>query len=185
MGKPANHPFTLCSGWDSFKLEEPLMMVDPSRRLGARVALGAPVAMLLAASGGPCSSPPPSSAQRVTQPQLEFRVVGTAQTAGPDSVAVTAITADTVALVGTMSAPNPCYRIEPSLASEGDSVQLSLAATARPLVCPQVLVTYRYEVRITGLAPGTYALAVTYAYPNTGWQRRVFRLTAEVPAPGP
>ncbi|MGH7699280.1 MAG: hypothetical protein ACREMJ_02000 [Gemmatimonadales bacterium] len=116
----------------------------------------------------------------MTDPRLEFTVTGSAEAAGPDTVAVTRVTADSVTLEGTMSAPNPCYSIEPTLSTEGSSLRLSLAATARPMICPQVLVRYRYEARITALAPGTYALAVTYAYPNTGWERRVFELTARV-----
>lgn len=107
-------------------------------------------------------------------------MTGSAEGAGPDTVAVTRVTADSVTLEGTMSAPNPCYSIEPSLSSQGSSLRLSLAATARPMICPQVLVRYRYEARITALPPGTYTLAVTYAYPNTGWERRVFELTAQV-----
>jgi hypothetical protein len=80
-----------------------------------------------------------------------------------------------------MSTPTPCYRIEAQLSAAGDSLALSVTATALPRICIEVLAAYDYEARIAGLSPGSYEVAVSHSYPNTGWQPRIHRVRLEVP----
>lgn len=156
------------------------MKVDGVPRVARALGAAGCCVTLLGASRAGCQSPASGGTQQI-EPRLEFAVVGSSQTSGGDTITVTDVAADGVTLSGSMSTPTPCYSITPNLSADGDSLTLALAATARAGMCIQVLAAFRYEARIRGLPPGRYSIAVEYAYPNTGWGRRVFPLAVEVP----
>jgi hypothetical protein len=84
-----------------------------------------------------------------------------------------------------MSVPNPCYRIDGRLSSQGDTLLLTLTPPAQVRICAQVIAAYEYEARVTDLPAGSFEMVVLQTYPGTGWARLVHRLKLEIPGQRP
>lgn len=112
---------------------------------------------------------------------LEFTIVGTTEAARDSAPTILRASQDVVEVTGAMATPNPCYEISADLAPAGGTLTLTLTATAKGGFCPQVVAAFEYRARITGLDAERYELVTVHAYPETGWERKEFRLRVDVP----
>ncbi len=126
-----------------------------------------------------CKSVP--SGSDMQEPNLEFSIVGSAETGEGAEPSITSASAEEVALTGVISTPNPCYDIKAALSRDGRALTLTLTATARPEICIQVVAAFTYDARLTDLEPGSYTLTVAYEYPGIGWESSEHTLQLEVP----
>ena len=112
---------------------------------------------------------------------LEFSLIGAADTAQDVAPTILAASSNAVEIRGAIATPNPCYEVSAGLAAEDGKLTLTLTATSTGGFCPQVLAAFEYRARITELDPGTYELVTVHTYPETGWERKDYRLQIEVP----
>jgi hypothetical protein len=114
-------------------------------------------------------------------PQLEFTVLGQSQGGAGEAPQVDSVSAGQVVLRGVIGTPTPCYTIEADLEQDGSTLTVSLEATDQGGICIQVLGAFAYRARLHGLSAGSHTIAVTAAYPGTGWQTRADTLQVEIP----
>ena len=114
-------------------------------------------------------------------PQVEFSVVGALEAGEDATPRVDSVSAGQAVLRGGVSTPTPCYAIRAELSEQADTLRLTLAANAQPVVCIQVLAAFAYRARIHGLTPGRYTVEVVATYPGTGWPPRVEQLHVDIP----
>ncbi len=126
-----------------------------------------------------CQSAPRSAL--LQEPQLEFVIVDSARAVAEAQPALSMTAPGTLELSGVISTPNPCYDIDAGLSADGQTLTLTLTASARPGICVQVLGAFPYRATISRLSPGAYQLVVRHVYPGTGWEERLYRLRADVP----
>lgn len=124
------------------------------------------------ASGGGDSagSPMPAQgggAQQVTVelvPGDAVNAVGTEQASAAEGAAGGAV------VRGTISTPTPCHRLSAAAQRAGETVTVTVSATADPdAMCVQAIGAIPYTATVRGLPAGSYALRVQHTYPGTGW----------------
>ncbi|HEX8390773.1 MAG TPA: hypothetical protein VF665_00330 [Longimicrobium sp.] len=124
------------------------------------------------ASGAPAAQPaapsptPNAGAGQVT---LDFRP-GTGK-AGGDQNATAQGAAGSMELSGTMSTPNPCYKLTGELAGQ-NTRELRIRVVGRPdpdMMCIQAIGSVPYTATVRGMQPGTYSLTIVHTYPESGW----------------
>lgn len=126
-----------------------------------------------------CQTEPPTGTAK--EPQVEFTMVGALQELKDPPVSIDSVSPGEVVLTGGLGTPTPCYAIGAEVALRERTLTLTLAATAQPGICIQVLAAFAYRARIHGLSAGRYALEVVATYPGTGWESQVERLEVEIP----
>ena len=114
------------------------------------------------------------------QVNVSLAVQGAAQTSNGSGPAVKSVSDKRVVIAGSLSTPNPCYKIEAAM-SGGNDPTLTLTANAQPGFCAQVVGNFDFEATVTGLSSGSHRVTVVYTYPNTGWDEKSHNLTVEVP----
>jgi len=114
-------------------------------------------------------------------PRVEFTVVGALEGGKDPAARVDSVSSGEVVLRGGISTPTPCYGISAEVVQRASALTLTLVATARPVVCIQVLAAFEYRARIYGLSAGHYAVEVVSTYPGTGWMQPADTLQVDVP----
>jgi len=115
---------------------------------------------------------------------------GAAPAAGPITVELTqrAAAGDTdgatggagsVAVRGTITTPDPCYRLSGAAAQEGRTLTLTVTARPGEGMCVQTIGTLGYDATLRGVAAGSYTLRVVHTYVGTGWETQT-AMTREV-----
>jgi hypothetical protein len=112
---------------------------------------------------------------------LEFELLGGMETAVDAAPTMQSASAEGLELSGAIATPNPCYDVEAELVAEGSALTLTLTARTRGGFCAEVVAAFEYRARITGLEAGSYELTTVHAYPETGWERKEFVLSLDVP----
>ena len=75
-----------------------------------------------------------------------------------------------IAVLATLSGPDPCRTLEGELESRDGEVTLRvLIRPSGAAGCVQVVGRFAYAAVIEGLRPGRYHLQVVHTYPSTGW----------------
>jgi hypothetical protein len=118
------------------------------------------------------------SATPVAPGPITVRLTQRAATEGDATLTATGGTG-TVAVRGSLSAPNPCHVLTGTAAREGRTVTLTVASRASGNPCIQSIGTLGYDATLAGLEAGTYSLRVVHTYPGTGWETKT-ALTKDV-----
>ena len=115
------------------------------------------------------------------QVKVRLAVQGAVQTSNGSRPTVKSASDKRVVIAGSLSTPNPCYKIEASMSGGNDRPTLTLTANAQPGFCAQVVGNFDFEATVTGLSSGSHRVTVVFTYPNTGWDEKSHNLTVEVP----
>ena len=75
----------------------------------------------------------------------------------------------TVAVRGTITTPNPCFKLAGAAAREGSTLTLTVTASPGAEVCVQSIGTLGYDATLRGVPAGSYTLRVVHTYVGTGW----------------
>lgn len=125
------------------------------------------------ASGGSDSvGTPPASPAQGGAPQVTVELVqGQAGSAAvPDQTATAEGAAGGAVVQGTMATPTPCHRLNGVVQRSGETVTLTVSATADPdAMCIQSIGSIPYTATVRGLPAGSYTLRVLHTYPESGW----------------
>ena len=135
---------------------------------------GAIVVLLTCACSG-------ASLTQSIQPQVEITLETAPEGSRDDTPTIVTASADNTVLSGVISTPNPCYTIEGDIAADGRDLTLTVTARSKPGICVQMLGSFAYQARVTGLASGNYPTRVVYQYPNTGWEAKEYDLLLTIP----
>lgn len=128
-----------------------------------------PLILALVLALGCASSTEP---RRLYRP--EFRA---APTTSPDAPAgatrppTLRVSAGTIEVLGIIDTPDPCEDLRALVSRTGLQLRLTVTARSQGCVVPMVG-SYAYAALVEGLAPGEYALDVTYAYEQPGARTR-------------
>jgi len=115
------------------------------------------------------------------QVEVRLAVQGAVQTSNGSRPAVKSASDKQVVIAGSLTTPNPCYKIEAAMSGGNERPTLTLTANAQPGFCAQVIGSFDFEATVTGLSSGSHRVTVVFTYPNTGWDEKSHNLTVEVP----
>ena len=115
------------------------------------------------------------------QMNVKLAVRGSAQTSNGSAPSLKSASEKQVVIAGSLSTPNPCYKVEAAMSGGPDRPTLTLTANAQPGFCAQVIGNFDYEATVTGLSSGRHRVRVVYTYPNTGWDDKTHDVNVTVP----
>lgn len=119
-------------------------------------------------SAGTGGATPAQGSQQVT---VELVPGTAASSAGSEQPSTAEGAAGGAVVRGTVSTPTPCHRLSAAAQRAGETVTVTISATADPdAMCVQAIGALPYTATVRGLPAGSYALRVLHTYPGTGWE---------------